>query len=93
MSKVHPKYSEEGSKEYKKRMHTVEPPFGDMKFNLGCRHFLLRGIDKVKGEFNIMCIAHNLKKIMRFIRKKGMSIVDAVEKIIKAKGNYVVNLA
>lgn len=55
--------SDEGAKEYKKRMHTVEPVFGNIKYNLGFRQFLLRGLKKVKSEFNLMCIAHNLKKI------------------------------
>jgi len=54
--------SEEGAKKYQKRMHTVEPVYGNIKFNLGFRQFLLRGIDKVKGEFNLMCVAHNYKK-------------------------------
>jgi len=31
-------------------------------FSLGFRQFLLRGIDKVKGEFNLMCVAHKYKK-------------------------------
>lgn len=83
--------TEEGKNEYKKRMHIAEPPFGDMKFNLGYRHFLLRGIDKVRGEFNLMCIAHNIKKIMRYLIKTGTSILCAVEKTIKEKRNYMIN--
>jgi len=83
--------SEEGGEEYKKRMHTAEPPFGDMKFNLGYRHFLVRGVDNVKGEFNIMCIAHNLKKIMRFLAEKGMSIADAIKKIVVHSRNCAIN--
>jgi len=75
--------SEEGYTEYKKRMHTVEPPFGDMKFNLGYRHFLLRGLKKVKGEFNLICIAHNLKKIVRFIDKKHIGIALVLENMGK----------
>ncbi len=70
-----------GNKEYKKRMHTVEPPIGNIKHNLGYRYFLLRGLDKVKGEFNLMCIAHNLKKIMSFIRKKGITLAEALSNI------------
>jgi len=35
-------------------------------FSLGFRQFLLRGIDKVKGEFNLMCVAHNLQKIWKY---------------------------
>ena len=62
--------TKKGNKEYKKRMHTVEPPIGNIKSNLGYRTFLLRGLNKVKGEFNLMCIAHNLKKIVSFIAKK-----------------------
>ena len=84
--------SDEGGEEYKKRMHTVEPPFGNIKFNLGYYRFLLRGIDSVKGEFNLMCIGHNLKKIMGFITKKGMSIADAVKKITLNVGTRMVDL-
>ena len=58
--------SEEGAKKYQKRMHTVEPVYGNIKFNLGFRQFLLRGIDNVKGEFNLMCVAHNLQKIWKY---------------------------
>jgi len=73
--------SPEGEKEYKKRMHTAEPPFGNIKFNMGYTRFLLRGLDKAKGEFNLMSIAHNLKKIMSFIRKKGITLAEALSKI------------
>jgi len=52
--------SEEGKKEYKKRGEAVEWPFGNIKQNLGMREFLTRGIDGVKTEFNLVCIAHNL---------------------------------
>ena len=52
-----------GKQKYCKRLATVEPTFGNMKFNLGFDHFLLRGHEKVRGEFDLMCIAHNLKKI------------------------------
>ncbi len=57
--------SEEGHRRYKKRLSTVEPVFGNLKKNFGYRDFLLRGLGKVKGEFNLMCMAHNLKKIHR----------------------------
>jgi len=73
--------SPEGEKEYKKRMHTVEPPFGNLKHNLGYRSFLLRGLSKVKGEFNLMCIAHNLKKMVSFITKKKMTLAKALTNI------------
>jgi len=59
--------SEEGKEKYKKRLSTVEPVLGNLKKNLGYRDFLLRGIEKVKGEFQLMCIAHNLKKIHKYL--------------------------
>lgn len=70
--------SENGIIEYKKRMHTVEPVFGNIKFNLGFRQFLLRGLSKVKGEFSLMCIAHNLKKIASYCYKNNIKLSDCV---------------
>ena len=40
-----------------------EPVFGQIK-NSGFRGFGLRGKEKVAGEFSLVCVAHNLKKIM-----------------------------
>ena len=73
--------SKRGNTEYKKRMHTAEPPFGNLKHNLGYRSFLLRGLPKVKGEFNLMCIAHNLKKIVSFLTKKKTTMAKALTNI------------
>jgi hypothetical protein len=47
---------------YKRRQTLVEPVFGNIKFNLGFNRFCLRGLEKVRIEFLLMCIAHNLKK-------------------------------
>jgi hypothetical protein len=58
--------SEAGREVYRQRKIMVEPVFGNMKFNLGFGRFLLRGLKKVKGEFMLMCIAHNLKKISQY---------------------------
>lgn len=66
--------SDKGRKEYQKRMHTVEPVFGNIKFNLGSWQFIVRGISKVKGEFNLMCIAHNIKKIALHCEKNAVNI-------------------
>ena len=78
--------SDEGKKKYKKRMHTVEPVFSHIKFNLGYRHFLLRGLERVKGEFNLICIGYNLKKIARLILNKGISVPKGLNKL-----NYIIN--
>lgn len=63
--------SEEGKRIYRKRMHTVEPPFGHLKHNLGYKTFLLRTVEKVRAEFKLMCIGYNLTKIWRCMPAEG----------------------
>ena len=58
--------AEEGKKVYGLRKITAEPVYGNIKANLGFREFLLRGLEKVKTELNLVCIAHNLQKIWKF---------------------------
>lgn len=68
----------EGKKIYGLRKITVEPVLGNLSQNLGFREFLLRGLQKVKGEFSLMCIAHNLLKIAKFIRQMGVSLKESI---------------
>jgi len=70
--------TKEGKKIYGKRKTIVEPVFGNMSHNLGFREFLLRGIEKVKGEFSLMCNAHNLRKMARFTREMGLTLKEAL---------------
>lgn len=57
--------SEEGREIYKKRAYTVEPVMGNLKWNGRKPMMSLRGLQKVRGEFCLMCIAHNVKKIVK----------------------------
>jgi transposase len=50
---------------YRQRACTVEPVFGIIKAVLGFRQFLLRGMSKVSGEWNLVCLAYNLKRLHR----------------------------
>jgi hypothetical protein len=54
----------EGRQIYDQRKQLVEPVFGNLKFNLGFVRYAVRTLSKVKGEFHLMCIAHNLKKLV-----------------------------
>jgi transposase len=65
--------TKEGKKLYGIRKITAEPVFGNLSQNLGFREFLLRGKQKVKSEFSLMCTAHNLLKIARFVKKLGFT--------------------
>ncbi len=50
---------------YAKRKQIVEPVFGQMKHVRGFRQFLLRGLNKVRAEWKLICLTHNLLKIWR----------------------------
>jgi transposase len=53
----------QGKKLYAKRKSTVEPVFGIIKAVMGFRQFLLRGLQSVSGEWDLVCIAYNLKRL------------------------------
>jgi len=53
---------------------TVEPVIGNIKQNLKFREFLLKGLDNVKIEMNLVSIAHNLAKIHRMMRENKGNI-------------------
>ena len=55
--------SEKGKEMRSKRPVEVESVFGDIKGNLGVRRFLLRGLEKVKVEWGLYSIGHNMRKM------------------------------
>ncbi len=50
---------------YAARKQIVEPVFGMIKSARGIRQFLLRGLEKVSAEWQLICLTHNLLKIWR----------------------------
>jgi len=61
--------SAEGKIIYSKRKIIIEPVFGNIKHNLRFREFILRGLKKVKAEFALIAIVHNIQKIAKFLKK------------------------
>jgi hypothetical protein len=53
----------EGKKLYATRKCIPEPVFGTIKSVLGFRQFLLRGLDNVRGEWSLVTMAWNLKRM------------------------------
>ena len=49
---------------YRLRKQTVEPVFGQIKEAMGFRRFLLRGLVRVADEWRLICLAHNLRKLV-----------------------------
>jgi transposase len=54
-----------GRQRYSLRKEVVEPVFGQIKGPRGFRQFLLRGIGKVRGEWRLICLTHNILKLWR----------------------------
>jgi transposase len=58
---------------YAARKQIVEPVFGQIKSARGIRQFLLRGLEKVSAEWQLICLTHNLLKIWRRCSGAGVS--------------------
>ena len=54
-----------GRETYAKRKGMIEPIFGQIKQARGFGQFLLRGMDKMRGEWRLVCMTHNLLKLFR----------------------------
>jgi len=50
------------------RKQTVEPVFGIIKEAMGFRRFLLRGLEKVRGEWQLVCLAYNCRRLHRLMQ-------------------------
>lgn len=60
---AHKLQTQAGRSAYALRKQTVEPVFGIIKSVLGFRQFSLRGLNKVSGEWALVCLAWNLKRM------------------------------
>lgn len=55
--------TEQGKRIYGRRASSVEPVFGIIKSAMGLRQFLLRGIAKVRIEWDLACLAYNMRRL------------------------------
>ncbi len=58
--------------EYRRRQAIVEHPFGTIKRQWGFSHTMLKGLKKVNGEFAIILLCYNLKRVMAILGQKGL---------------------
>ena len=82
-----------GRRRYALRMQTVEPVFGQIKQGRGFRQFLLRGLEKVSGEWSLICTGHNLLKLFRC--GAGLSGRARLSRFVRRNGDFAetVNMA
>lgn len=59
-------------RKYRLRKQTVEPVFGTIKQWMGFTQFLLRGHEKVTGEWNLVALAFNVKRLWRLMSANNM---------------------
>ena len=55
--------SPEGRARYGRRFATVEPVFGNLRYNKGLDRFTLRGRKKVDAQWKLYCLVHNIEKL------------------------------
>jgi transposase len=58
-------HTKAGARVYAARKAIVEPVIGQIKQARGFRQFLLRGFEKVQGEWSLVCTTHNILKLYR----------------------------
>ena len=51
----------------RRRSALAEHPFGTLKCRAGYRHFLLRGLSKVRGEWSLMALCYNFSRILKIV--------------------------
>ena len=69
--------SKKGSRIYAQRKAIVEPVNGQIKECRGLRRFLLRGLEKVNGEWHMIAATHNLLKLFRYRRSQQQALAAA----------------
>lgn len=69
--------SKKGSAIYAQRKAIVEPVNGQIKEGRGLRRFLLRGLEKVDGEWHLIAATHNLLKLFRHRRSQKQVLLAA----------------
>jgi len=55
--------TDDGKTLYTQRKSTIEPLFDIIKEVMGFGRFMLRGLDAVQGEWALVCLAFNLKRL------------------------------
>ena len=57
----------------RRRSALVEHPFGTLKCRAGYRHFLVRGFNKVRGEWSLMALCYNFTRVLNILGFEGFA--------------------
>ena len=61
---------------YRKRQAWVEPVFGELRHIQGLQRFRRRGLEKVKVEFNLHAMAHNLRRMLKLLQERKPWVLE-----------------
>ena len=86
--------TEEGRELYRKRKFKVEPVFGIIKEAMGFRRFMMRGEAQAQGEWGLVCLAYNLKRMFSMIGGKNgpKSASDALQSVASRRAHTLLSL-
>jgi transposase len=65
----------------RRRSAIVEHPFGTLKCRAGYRHFLVRGFNKVRGEWSLMALCYNFTRVLNILGFEGFAA--SMEKLFR----------
>lgn len=70
----------------RRRSAIVEHPFGTLKCRAGYRHFLVRGFNKVRGEWSLMALCYNFTRVLNILGFEGFmaAIAKAFRSLLRA---------
>lgn len=70
------------------RTQLCEHPFGTLKLWLGWRHFLLRGLEKVRTEFSLMMLSYNFRRVLNIVELEIFSSYCQARKALRAEISF-----
>jgi transposase len=78
--------SQDADKLMRRRSAIVEHPFGTLKCRAGYRHFLVRGFNKVRGEWSLMALCYNFTRVLNILGFEGFAarMADIFQRLLRA---------
>jgi hypothetical protein len=74
---------------YRKRQEMVEHPFGIIKRQWGYDHLLMKGIDKVEAESNLIFLCYNLKRVIKILGFNGLMKRLLADSLFLLKNSFI----
>lgn len=57
---------------YKRRGATIEKVFGTIKWAMGAENLLVKGVEKCRGEWSLLCTCYNMKRVIKLLGVKKL---------------------